>query len=231
MMFRFVISKATRLKMWSCNLKVWFEKWRWGRIFVEVWTSCKLHFRVPLQVHQRWGGSHGKLSYNPHIRCCGGPCPDYPSVVLQKIQKQVVGAFIWSLVLEIRIWRRHYSLPIVAFAQKQDTHLFRSNTLKRDFRLNSFKVREVVAGSFGILAAWTTMHWPARVHVENKVKNLCKEWLGISDNQWQVTWERRQVAFWNFHLRRRFAGPPTSPRLPRKTRMTFGTVIWQCWAE
>ena len=46
-------------------------------------TSCKLHFRVPLQGHQRWGGSHGKLSYNPHTRCCGGPCPDYPSVVLK----------------------------------------------------------------------------------------------------------------------------------------------------
>ena len=26
-------------------------------------------------------------------------------------------------------------------------------------------------------------------------------------------------------------GPPISPRLPRKTRMNFGTVIWQCWAE
>ena len=179
MTFRLVISKATRLKMWSCDLKVWFEKWRWGRIFVEVWhqlqtsfsralarpsalgwkprkvviqsthqvlwvtlwsrrwdlpppsswnqgsllshlfgseppwpfawssqkqhvwrcevatsrcdlrnggeeeflwncgTSCKLHFRVPLQSNQHWGGSHGKLSYNPHIRCCGGPCPDY----------------------------------------------------------------------------------------------------------------------------------------------------------
>ena len=79
----------------------------------------------------------------------------YPSVVLQK---QVVGAFIWSPVLGILIWRRHYSLPIAAFAQKQDTHSFRSNTLKRDFRLNSFTVCEVVAGSFGILAAWTAMH-------------------------------------------------------------------------
>ena len=26
-------------------------------------------------------------------------------------------------------------------------------------------------------------------------------------------------------------GPPISPRLSRKTRMNFGTVIWQCWAE
>ena len=26
-------------------------------------------------------------------------------------------------------------------------------------------------------------------------------------------------------------GPPISPRLPRETRMNFGTVIWQCWAE
>ena len=106
--------------------------------------------------------AHGKLSYNPHTRCCGGPCPDYLSVVLQK---QVVGAFIWSPVLGMLIWRRQYSLQ---------------------------------------------MHWPARVHVENKVKSLCKEWLGISDNQWQVMWERREVAFpklksttWNFHLRRR----------------------------
>ena len=27
------------------------------------------------------------------------------------------------------------------------------------------------------------------------------------------------------------SGPPISPRLPRKTRINFGTVIWQCWAE
>ena len=47
--------------------------------------------------------AHGKLSYNPHTRCCGGPCPDYPSVVLQK---QVVGAFIWSPVLGMLIRRR-----------------------------------------------------------------------------------------------------------------------------
>ena len=51
----------------------------------------------------------------------------YPSVVLQK---QVVGAFIWSPVLGILLWRRHYSLPIAAFAQKQDTHSFRSNTFE-----------------------------------------------------------------------------------------------------
>ena len=204
MTFRLVISKATRLKMWRSRSDL-----RNGGEAEFLWkcgTSCKLHFRVPLQGHQRWSGSHRKLSYNPHTRCCGGPCPDYPSVVLQK---QVVGAFIWSPVLGTLIWKRQYSLPIAAFAQKQDTQSFRSNTLKRDVRLNSFTAWEVVAGSFGILAAWTTRHWPARVHVENKVKNLCKEWLGINDNKWQVTWERRQVAFpklkstWNFRLRRR----------------------------
>ena len=79
----------------------------------------------------------------------------YPSVVLQK---QVVGAFIWSPVLGILLWRRHYSLPIAAFAQSKTHTRFDQTHLKRDFRLNSFTVCEVVAGSFGILAAWTTMH-------------------------------------------------------------------------
>ena len=44
MTFRLVISKATRLKMWSCDLKVWFEKWMWGRIFVEVWHQLQTSF-------------------------------------------------------------------------------------------------------------------------------------------------------------------------------------------
>ena len=30
---------------------------------------------------------------------------------------------------------------------------------------------------------------------------------------------------------RGLAGPPIPPRLPGKTSMNFGIVIWQCWAE
>ena len=38
--------------------------------------------------------------------------------------------------------------------------------------------------------------------------------------------EKRRVRYFL-----QYSGPPISPRLPRKTRMTFGTVIWQCCAE
>ena len=162
MTFRLVISKATRLKMWSCALKVWFEKWRRGRIFAELWNQLQTSFSRALARPSALGWKPRKVVIQSTHQ---GLWRSLPWLPFCGTQKQVVGAFIWSPVLGILIWRRQYSLQ---------------------------------------------MHWPARVHVENKVKSLCKEWLGISDNQWQVTWERRQVAFpklksttWNFHLRRR----------------------------
>ena len=64
----------------------------------------------------------------------------------------------------------------------------------------------------------------------NQTDNLCLRWcsrrsknysFSIVTSWWEVIKSRSPHT----------TGPPISPRLPRKRRMSFGTVIWQCWAE
>ena len=46
---------------------------------MEVWNQLQTSFSRALARPSALGWKPRKVgAYNPHIRCCGGPCPDYP---------------------------------------------------------------------------------------------------------------------------------------------------------
>ena len=150
MTFRLVISKATCSKMWSCDLKVWFEKWRWGRIFVEVWNQLQILFSRAL-------ARPSALGWKPR------------KVVIQSTHKVLWRSLPWFTLLwysksklsghlfGAQFWGSWFGGGIIAYREARPT-LVSTHWNEASVWIPSKFAKWLLA----VLVFWqTTMHWPA----------------------------------------------------------------------